>query len=162
MSIFCKLAKSLVTIWRKFLMISSSQSVSVIRFVGVLTLGFNPSFIFYWPPLFCNTKQGRSIKDFYINSNGFSISIECRNAINRKLPDGRGLTFESNDNFMLICCTLPAGGRGVSVSVRGLQCIVTTDDAGAAWAMMYSCTQVSTHPSCVISSARCVTVEPVL
>ena len=97
------------------------------------------------------TKQGRSIKDFYINSNGFSITIECWNAINRKLPDGRGLTFESNDNFMLICCTLPAGGRGVSVSVRGLQCIVTTGDAGAAWLVLW-CTPVLRSPHSPVSS----------
>lgn len=65
------------------------------------------------------TKQRRSLKLLYIYSNMFSIPIECWNAINWKLPDGMGLTFENNDNFMLICCTLPAGGWGLSVSVRG-------------------------------------------
>ena len=91
----------------------------------------------------------------------FSISIKCWNAINWKLPDRRGLTFESNDNFMLICCTLPAGG-GVSVSVRA--------GCNALWplmmelpgAMMYSCTQVSTLPRVIsapsLTPDRCVTV----
>ena len=137
----------------------------MLRFVGVLTPGLRHDDRLLEREHIISISHLRNkggYKMLEIYSNMFSISIKCWNAINWKLPDRRGLTFESNDNFMLICCTLPAGG-GVSVSVRA--------GCNALWplmmelpgAMMYSCTQVSTLPRVIsalssLTPARCVTV----